>query len=158
MSRSGRILGFTLLLFFFAAPIRAGEADEASLAILVDTLRSNRKAIVAVNLGLSDEEAPAFWSVYERYQKELSAVGDRHLQVIEEYRANFGRMTDEEAQRLVEDYLGVERDRTAVRQAFVGPFSEVLPGRKLMRFYQIENKIDAVVRYDLAATIPVIEQ
>jgi hypothetical protein len=33
-----------------------------------------------------------------------------------------------------------------------------LPGRKVMRFYQIENKIDAVLRYELAASIPVVEQ
>jgi len=26
------------------------------------------------------------------------------------------------------------------------------------RFYQIENKMDAVLRYDLAATIPVVDE
>jgi hypothetical protein len=26
------------------------------------------------------------------------------------------------------------------------------------RFYQIENKMDAILRYDLAATIPVIDE
>ena len=158
MSRSRRALGFSLLLLFFAAPLQAGEADEATLDVLVDTLRSNRKAFIAVNLGLSDEEAPAFWPVYDRYQKELSAVGDRLVRVIEEYRASFGKTTDAQAHELVEEYLAVERDRTAVRQAYVAPFSEVLPGRKVMRFYQIENKIDAVVRFELAATIPVVEQ
>jgi hypothetical protein len=45
-----------------------------------------------------------------------------------------------------------------VRRAFLGPISETLPGRKVMRFYQIENKIDAVLRYELAASIPVVEQ
>ncbi len=32
------------------------------------------------------------------------------------------------------------------------------PGKKAARFYQIENKMDAVVRYDLAAQIPVVEE
>jgi hypothetical protein len=152
------LLAIALLLAFGAAPIRAGDADDASLEILRETLRSNRKALVAVNLELSDAEARAFWPVYDRYQQELGAVQDRLVQVIESYRASFGSTTDEQASQLVKDYLAVERDRAQVRQAFLAPISEALPGRKVMRFYQIENKIDAVLRYELAATIPVIEQ
>jgi hypothetical protein len=147
-----------LLLAFAAAPVRAGEADEASLEILRDTLRSNKKALVDVNLTLSDEEARAFWPVYDRYQAELGAIQERLLRVIEEYSANFGKLSDEKARQLVDEYLAVERDRSEIRRAYLEPISQALPGRKVMRFYQIENKIDAVLRYELAATIPVVEQ
>lgn len=158
MSRSMRRLGLALLLAFVAAPVQAGEADEASLEILRDTLRTNKKALVDVNLALSDEEAKAFWPVYDRYQKDLGAVQDRLARLIEEYTANFGKMTDAEAEKLTENYLAIERDRAKVREAFLEPISETLPGRKVMRFYQIENKIDAVLRYELARAIPVVEQ
>jgi hypothetical protein len=157
MSRPKRLLAVSLLLLLGAAPIRAGEAEEASLEILRDTLRSNKKALVDVNLALTDEEARSFWPVYDRYQTDLGAVHDRLLRVIEDYTASFGSMTDEKAKKLVGDYLAVERDRVEVRRAFLGPISQALPGRKVMRFYQIENKIDAVVRYEIAATIPVVE-
>ena len=158
MWRPGLVPVAALLLLFAAAPVRAGEADEASIEILRDALRTNKKAIVDVNLGLSDAEAQAFWPVYDRYQKDLAAVQDRLVRVIEEYTAKFGKLTDEEAEKLVEDYLAIERDRAKVREAFLAPISEALPGRKVMRFYQIENKIDAVLRYELARTIPVVEQ
>ena len=158
MSQSMRMLGIALLLALAAGPVRAGEADEASLEILRDTLRTNKKAIVDVNLRLSDDEARAFWPVYDRYQKDLGAVQDRLVRLIEEYSANFAKMTDEEAAKLTEDYLAIDRDRAKVREAFLEPISQTLPGRKVMRFYQIENKIDAVLRYELARTIPVVEQ
>ena len=158
MSGPRVLLAALLLLVCAASPLRAGEADEASIEILRDALRTNRKAIVDVNLALSDAEALAFWPVYDRYQKELAGVQDRLVQVIETYRANFGRLTDEQARKLVDVYLEVERDRAQVRQEFLEPISQALPGRKVMRFYQIENKIDAVLRYELAATIPVVEQ
>jgi len=60
--------------------------------------------------------------------------------------------------KLVEDYLAVEADRVAVRRAYVPEFAETLPGRKVARLYQIENKMDAALRYELAATIPVLEE
>ena len=110
-----------------------------------------------MNLGLDDEEASAFWPLYDRYQAELTVVGDRLLRLIEEYKRTFGKTTDDEARKLVDDYLDIQRDRVQLRRAYVKPFAEVLPGRKLMRFYQIENKIDAVMRYELAASIPVVE-
>jgi hypothetical protein len=164
MSKSKRLIAASLLAGIAALPIRAGAAseagaaDEASLEILRETLRSNKKAIVDVNLALTDAEASAFWPVYDRYQQELKAVHDRLLRVIEDYAANFESMTDEKAMQLVDDYLAAERDRVEVRRTYREPIANALPGRKLMRFYQIENKIDAVLRYDLAASIPVVEQ
>jgi len=88
----------------FAAAARAGDADEASMEILRDTIQSNKKALVAVNLTLTDEEARSFWPIYDRYQADLSAVQDRLLRIIEDYAANFGSITDEKANQLVDDY------------------------------------------------------
>ena len=158
MARSGRVLAACVLLVLGATPLRAGEADEATLQILRDTLQVNKKALVDVNLELSDEEARAFWPVYDRYQHDLAAVQERLLRVIQDYEANFGSMTDDKASHLVKQYLAVEEDRAKVREAYLEPISQALPGRKVMRFYQIENKIEAVLRYELAATIPVVPQ
>jgi hypothetical protein len=157
MSKTSRVLS-VLLLVVLAAPAGAGEADEASIEILRDTLRSNKKALVAVNLALSDEEARAFWPVYDRYQAELTVVADRLLQVIDDYKRSFGSTTDDEARALVDSYLAVQRDRVALLDSYVERFAEILPGRTLMRFYQIENKIHTVMLYELAETIPVIAQ
>jgi len=163
MSKRYASLALSLIVAASATALRAepaggGEATEASLEVLLDAVRSNRKALVAVNLGLTDAEAAKFWPVYDRYQKEINAVGDRWLAVIEDYVASFHDLSNEKATKLVEDYLAVEADRVQVRRTFVPDFAAILPGRKLARLYQIENKMDAVIRYDLAARIPVVEQ
>jgi hypothetical protein len=158
MSKTSWVLSVLLLLVSAAAPAGAGEADEASMEILRDTLRSNKKALVAVNLALSDEEARAFWPVYDRYQAELTVVADRLLQVIDDYKRTFGTTTDDEARKLVDTYLAVQRDRVALLDSYAERFAEILPGRTLMRFYQIENKVHTVMLYELAETIPVIAQ
>ena len=141
-----------------AAPPPTGQAAQANLDVLLDAIRSNRKALVAVNLKLTDDEAAKFWPVYDRYQKEINAVGDRLVGVIQDYTANFSGLSDDKATKLVDDYLAAEADRVKVKRAYVDEFAKTLPGRKVARFYQIENKMDAVIRYDLAATIPVVEE
>ena len=156
-------LALSSILCVSAAAVRAesaggGQAAEASTEVLLDAVRSNRKALVAVNLGLTDAEAARFWPLYDRYHKELDAVGDRWIAVIEDYIASYPSLSNEKAAKLLEDYLAVEADRLQVRRSYVPEFGAILPGRKLTRFYQIENKMDAVIRYDLAARIPVVEQ
>jgi hypothetical protein len=158
MSKTRWVLSVLLLVVLAVAPAGAGEADEASMEILRDTLRSNKKALVAVNLALSDEEGRAFWPVYDRYQAELTVVADRLLLVIDDYKRTFGSTTDDEARKLVDTYLAVQRDRVALLDSYVERFAVILPGRTLMRFYQIENKIHIVMLYELAETIPVIAQ
>jgi hypothetical protein len=158
MSRTRLLLAVSLLCFLPATPVQAGEAEEASMEILLDTLRSNKKAFVDVNLALTDEEARAFWPVYDRYQEGLTDVQRRLAQVIDEYSENFGSVSHERALQLVTEYMQIQQDQVALRQSYLEPISETLPGRKVMRFYQIENKIEAVLRYELAGTIPVVEQ
>ena len=163
MSKIRLLLAAAVILGLSAAALRAAQppssqAATANLDVLVDAIRSNRKALVTVNLKLTDEEATKFWPIYDRYQQEINAVGDRLVGVIQDYTANFSTLSDDKAMKLVDDYLAVEADRVKVRRAYVDEFAKALPGRKVARFYQIENKMDAVIRYDLAATIPVLEE
>ena len=58
----------------------------------------------------------------------------------------------------MEDYLAAEAERVQVRRTYLPEFLKILPGRTVARFYQIDNKMDAVLRYDLAAGIPVVEE
>ena len=155
---TARVLLAALCMLVVSVPaMAAGEAADADMDVLRDSIRANKKALVAANLALTDGEAKAFWPVYDRYEGELKAVNDRLLKVIEDYMANYKSLADDKAATLVTDYLTVEEDRAKLRRSYLPEFSKALPGRKVARMYQIENKMDAVLRYDLAEEIPVAE-
>ncbi|MGH9885434.1 MAG: hypothetical protein ACREBE_07885, partial [bacterium] len=90
------------------APPVSAPAATAEVESLVSAIRSNRKALIAVNLGLTDDEAAKFWPVYDRYQKEINAIGDRQLAIINDYIASFATLQDDKALKLMDDYLAVE--------------------------------------------------
>lgn len=147
------------LTLALAAPLyAAGEAAQADMEILRDSIRANKKALVAANLTLTDEEAARFWPVYDRYQAELAAVHERLVKVVAEYAESFPDVSNEKAMKLAEDYLTAESDRTKLRRDYLAEIAKALPGKKVMRFYQIENKMDAILRYDLAAGIPMVKE
>lgn len=152
------------LLCLCAAAVHAAEpampavSSEAELRTLANTVRANRRALVAVNLALSSEEAAKFWPLYDRYQTAITAIGDKVVKLVDDYIANYRDLTDDQAVSLMTDYLAADAERIKVRQTYLPQFLAILPGRTVARFYQIENKMDAVVRYELAATIPVVEE
>ncbi len=151
-------LAASLLMAALAAPLHAQQAREAEMDVLRDTILANKRAFVAVNLRLTDDEAGKFWPIYDRYEGELRTLNDRVMKLLDEYTKSFPNLPDDRAAALIGDYLNVEADRAQLRKNYLPEFSKALPGRKVARFYQLENKMDAVTRYDLAAHIPVVEQ
>jgi hypothetical protein len=151
------MLAVTAVAAVAAEPAAAVPGKE-DLSLLLQTIRSNRKAFVSVNLALTPDEAAKFWPLYDEYQKELTPYGDRLASIVDEYIASFRTLSNEKALELIKGYNEAEAGRLQVRRSFIDRFAAVVPGRTVARFYQIENKIDAVLRYDLAATIPVVEQ
>ena len=150
-------LAASRLIAVLAAPLYAQQAHEAEMDVLRDTILANKRAFIAVNLKLTDDEASKFWPVYDRYEGELRTVNDRLIKLVDEYSKSFPNLADDRAGALIGDYLTEEVDRAQLRQKYLPDFSKALPGRKVARFYQLENKMDAVTRYDLAAHIPVVE-
>ena len=150
------LCSLTALPLHAAAP--AESAAAADLDALTNAVRANRRALVATNLHLSDAEAAQFWPLYDKYRTELDAIGDRIIAVVNDYTANFATLSNDKALQLMTDYLAAESERLKVRQAYLPEFAKVLPGRTVARFYQLDNKMDALLRYDLAATIPVMDE
>jgi len=58
---------------------------------------------------------------------------------------------------LLDEYLTIERLRQKVRDGYLPKFRKVLSEIKVARYYQIENKISAVVNYELAKQIPLLK-
>lgn len=158
MSHTRLGLAAVLSLALVTGAAWAADSGQSEQSILMDTIRANRKAFVAVNLDLSAEEAKGFWPVYDKYQGELNPISDKVIAVVDEYVGHYGELKDDRAVELMKEYLTAEADRNKVRQSYLPEFSKVVSGRTVARFYQLENKIDALLRYELAEKIPVIEQ
>lgn len=146
----------SLAFAVLASTAQAAETAQSTNDIVLASLRADKKALLATNLGLTDKEGAEFWPIYDRYQKELIEVQSRLFEVVQEGLAAGDNLTDAEATDLVERYLTAEEDRAKVRRSYVEPISKVISGRKLARFYQMENKIDAVVRFEMASEIPLL--
>ena len=134
-------------------------ASDANMKIMADKLKADKKALVAANMELNDAEAKVFWPIYDSYQKDLQVLNERLKKTILSYADAYNNknLTDQMAKKLSDDVLAIDEDEAKMRKAYSAKLGAVLPGKKVARYLQIENKIRALLRYELAAEIPLVE-
>jgi hypothetical protein len=117
-------------------------------------IQSDRKAIVAANLPLSDVQAAGFWPIYREYRGEMDRIGDRTVKVMTDFVASYGEMTDEKATPMMTEFLAIQKDLLKVKEKYMPRFTKIMPAKHVLRFYQIENKLDNIVMMGITADIP----
>ena len=53
--------------------------------------------------------------------------------------------------------LAVEEAELALKRKYLEKLSGIIPAMEAVRYLQMENKIRALIRFDLAAYIPLVE-
>ena len=144
------------MLTVFIVPSMAQEKPADNMQLVREKIKTDKKLFIAENMNLTESEAKVFWPVYEDYQKELDKLVDKTVKLIDNYAANYQTMTEEAAKELINGYLTIEGERVTLMKSFLPKFRKVLPEKKVARYYQLENKIDAVVNYGLAKQIPLV--
>jgi hypothetical protein len=150
-----------IVLFAMAAllALPAVAQTQSDMEILAEKIKADKKLIVATNMQLTDEEAKGFWPVYEAYQKDLQALNQRVLAAVTTYADayNQGAVSDDTAKKLINEAIAIEEAEAKLKRAYVPKLEKVLPGLKVARYIQIENKIRAIVKYELATNIPLVD-
>ena len=150
-----------IVLFAVAAllALPAVAQTESDMQILAEKIKADKKLVVAANLRLMDDEAKGFWPVYDASQKDLQAINQRLLGVVKKYADayNAGAVSDETAKKLITEAIAVEEAEVKLKRSYVPKLEKVIPGVKVARYIQIENKIRAIVKYQLAAQIPLVD-
>lgn len=139
--------------------IAQAEGDKMNMEILRQKIKADKKLIVAANMQLDGDQAKKFWPVYEAYQKDLAKINRRLGKVIVSYAEAFntGSVPDETAKKLLNEALAIEEAEVKLKRSYVPKLEKILPEMLVARYIQIETKIRSIVRYELAANIPLVE-
>ena len=160
MNQVKKTIGVTMAVMLFGfAPLSFAQDKRAdNMDILRDKIRADKKLVVATNMELTESEAKNFWPIYNEYQKDLQNINGRIVAVLESYAADLKSksLTDDKAKQLIDEALAIDQAEANLKSTYAPKLSKALPVRKVARYLQIENKIRAVVKYDLAQGVPLV--
>jgi hypothetical protein len=144
-------------LIFTGSALAVDENVKEGVLVTRAMIVADRTQVVLNTLRLSDEEITVFSPVYVEYWEEMNLLNDGLEKLILDYSDNYNNLTDEKALGMLDDYLDFQKKKVALRKKYVKKFKKVLTPKKLVQYYQTENKMDAIIMVELAKRIPLVK-
>jgi hypothetical protein len=156
-SRARAVILISAFLTCLVGGVAGAQGEPADPMETLREKRADEKLMVGAALNLTEGEAKTFWPVYNSYQSDMITYYSRVAKFIDACAQAYGSMTDEIATQLLGEFLALETDHVAILKSYAPRFRRVLPPVKVVRLYQIENELRALVNYEIAREIPLIK-
>lgn len=150
-----KLLSIVSVILISTAIYAQSENDYLELAR--DVLKTEKKAVIAEVMQLTEAESTPFWELYNEYQGKLYLVANKRIAIIKDYAEHFETLTDEKADELWLGALAHSQEVLKLEKQYYKKFKKILPAGKAARFFQAENKIETMIDAQLALEIPLIE-
>ena len=128
--------------------------DEAELA--QNVIQAERRLAIFRVMDLSESQKTVFWPVYDEYIADMAKINDRMLTLIRDCAVNYQNVSDEKALAILNEMFSIEKNKLALAETYMKKFEQILPGVKVARFFQAEDKLDAQRDMNLTAQIPLL--
>ena len=151
-----KLLIVVFITLGLAASLPVAAQTEPDTAVTAAVLQVEKQAIVENTMELTSTQAEAFWPLYLEYEAARRVISDRMVKLIDTYLAQYDQLTNAHAERVLADYLAIEEDRLKLKKKYIKKFRKVLTSRMTARFFQLENKLEAMTRAELATEIPLV--
>ena len=154
-----RLGGLLLVLACVAAPLAAAQdpaADVTDMQALRDAVRADKRKYVASLMTLTDAEAKRFWPIYDKYQRDIDETNRGRVVAVQEFMFRDKPVSNLAAKQYATRLLALDEAEVKARRTMRNRVMRALPAVKAARYMMLEQKINAVQDYDLAAAVPLV--
>ncbi len=150
------IVFLALIVIGVTVPVDAQVSDQTILTYQV--LTEYYDVLVKEAMALTDEQWKAFEPVFTEYKVVMHPVFEKRISLIKDFVKKKGVLNESEAKAALDGILEIERDEWLVLRDFRKDFLEVIPAVKVLRFWQIENRMMLMLEANLAKDIPMAQE
>jgi hypothetical protein len=152
-----KLATLALALIVTAFPVASFAQDATASAdeqILIKQIQTNRRGVYAEYLKLNDAESKAFWPIYDEYEAKSKVLADRYLAMVNNFAEKYDTLTDAEGSEILKERLTIERKRLDLKVKYTDRIAKVLPGKKALRYAQLESRIENLTQRNIYTLIP----
>lgn len=146
---------------FGTAPADGQETRVLNVTDAIELMRADmtaqKKTIVARSMEMTEPESEVFWPLYKEYQAASDKLNDRSTKLVEDFLKHQKTLSDGYAKTLLQEFLSIEKERLALKEKYIKKFSKAMPSRLVLKYFQLENKIEAALRWAFADEIPLVK-
>jgi Cu/Ag efflux protein CusF len=154
-NRKAFIILLTTSIAVLAWKVSAQTVDD-ELQVARSALKADRKATVAETMQFSEQEAQAFWPLYEEYRAKMDKSADALVKLIKEYAQLYPDVPDDRAEVMLKDLGRLQEERVETRNSYLKKMGKILSPAKTLRFAQLESRLDLALQLEMASKIPLV--
>lgn len=151
---------FLLLVLAFAVSVHA--QTDSSLADDVAVIQSiygkSKADLVKQYMNLSEPQASAFQKIYDEYEVQRKALGQKKMQLIKDYADSYENLDDAKAAELTETNLKNTADSEKLLSKTFSKMKKAVGGRNAAKFVQLEQYLQVTIRGQIQDSIPFIDE
>ena len=121
-----------------------------------EIIKNKKKIFIEEVMELTPQEKEKFWPVYDKFDSGLSKIRRDRIELELKFIRNHENLSDAEAMAMLKQRWRLDSDELKLKQAYVDKFKQVFRGRKVVRFFQAENKFDTAAIAALYGNLPMI--
>jgi hypothetical protein len=139
-----------------AQEVRQEAVSKAVIQASRTQINAERQQAVTLSLPLSPTESDAFWPLYREYHGKIDLLNDRFYKLVMEYAKAYPGVSDEQAKAFLKEYNSIDENRVDLREKYGKKFLKTLPATKVVRYLQIEHRLDVLEELDASSQIPLV--
>jgi hypothetical protein len=126
------------------------------IALLRRDVRQEKAEIMGAMMVLGAEDAAKFWPLYSAYDAELTKLNDLRVANIKEYGRTYAQMTDEQADKLIQNSLSYRKQRSELFARTYDRVKQSLGGTTAARFAMVEEQLLLLIDLQVISSLPVV--
>ena len=132
--------------------------SQSDFELMRSDIRTKKATMIADRMKFTDRESAAFWPVYRQYEADLAAINDKKVSIMKDYLGRYDALTDQQANQLAQDVFDVDQKTLDLRVRCFGALEKVMPAKTIVRWLQLERRLQLLVDAQLAKDLPVIQR
>lgn len=149
-------LFITGVMVLLSVPRVGAQSVMDEIAVMRESLKLDRTAVVAEAMQLTEAEGKAFWPLYREYRAALDGAHDSLVKLVLEYADMYPNVPEKKAAQMFKDYTALEQDYADTKVKYLKKLAKTIPATKALRLAQVENRLDLALRVQLAGILPLV--
>ena len=150
-----KLLTLTAVLFVAISAINA-QSEKEAVEFFQSIFGMEKKALVSEFVKLEGEAETAFWALYDEYETERKANGQKRISLIDKYANSYVDLDDATTDEMVAESMKIHSTQFKLIKKYTKKIKKVAGSKASAQFYQLELFIQDAVGVALMEQIPFI--
>lgn len=133
------------------------QSNKEDIDLIQAMYGKEKKTIVAEFITFSDDaKKTAFWKLYDDYEAQRKAYGQKRIAILEKYANSYESMDDKSGDEIIKETIRLQKDVDGLIAGYYEKIRKGVGGKQAGQFFQIESYFLSATRLLILENIPFI--